>query len=115
MRRGREKEKDGVDYFFVSKEEFQRNIDEDNFLEWAEFVGNRYGTPRNYVESLRSKGVNVFLEIEVNGASETFYADETYQLQVDFPEHYPMEDPQVCSNPLESLFFVSLFSNYFSY
>ena len=66
----REKEKDGVDYYFVSEEEFQRNIDEDNFLEWAEFVGHRYGTPKSHVEDLRNKGINVFLEIEVNGASQ---------------------------------------------
>ena len=66
----REKEVDGVDYYFVSKEEFQRNIDEDNFLEWQEFVGNRYGTPKDKVEELRNKGKNVFLEIEVMGATE---------------------------------------------
>ena len=66
----RDKEVDGVDYYFVSKEEFQRNIDEGNFLEWEEFVGNRYGTPKNKVEELRNKGKHVFLEIEVNGAAE---------------------------------------------
>lgn len=64
----RDKEVDGVDYYFVSKEEFQKNIDDGNFLEWEEFVGNRYGTPKNKVEELRNKGKNVFLEIEVNGA-----------------------------------------------
>ena len=66
----RDKEVDGVDYYFVTPEEFQRNIDEGNFLEWEEFVGNRYGTPKNKVEELRNKGKNVFLEIEVNGAAE---------------------------------------------
>ena len=66
----REKEVDGVDYYFVSKEEFQKNIDEGNFLEWAEFVGNRYGTPKDKVEELRSQGKNVFLEIEINGANQ---------------------------------------------
>lgn len=65
----RDKEVDGMDYYFVSKEEFQKNIDEGNFLEWEEFVGNRYGTPKNKVEELRNKGINVFLEIEVNGAT----------------------------------------------
>ncbi|MCQ2802517.1 MAG: guanylate kinase [Bacilli bacterium] len=65
----REKEVDGEDYYFVTQEEFQRNIDENNFLEWEEFVGNRYGTPRDKVESLRNQGKNVFLEIEVNGAA----------------------------------------------
>ena len=66
----REKEVDGVDYYFVSPEEFQRNIDENNFLEWEEFVGNRYGTPKSKVEELRNQGKHVLLEIEVNGASE---------------------------------------------
>ena len=66
----RDKEVDGVDYYFVSKEEFQRNIDEDNFLEWEEFVGNRYGTPKDKVEELRNQGKHILLEIEINGAQE---------------------------------------------
>lgn len=66
----RNREVDGVDYYFVSKEEFQRNIERDNFLEHAEFVGNCYGTPKSYVEELRNKGKNVFLEIEIKGASQ---------------------------------------------
>ena len=68
----REKEIEGVDYYFVSNEEFDRNIKENNFLEWEEFVGNRYGTPKDKVEELRNKGHNVLLEIEVNGANEVF-------------------------------------------
>ena len=63
-------EVDGEDYYFVSKEEFQRNIDNDNLLEWAEFVGNRYGTPRDKVEAKRDEGKNVMLEIEVNGTTQ---------------------------------------------
>lgn len=66
----REKEVEGVDYYFVSNEEFQRNIDANNFLEWEEFVGNRYGTPKDKVEKLRNNGKHVLLEIEVNGARE---------------------------------------------
>lgn len=69
-REPRSTETNGVEYYFVSKEEFQRNIDEDNFLEWAEFVGNRYGTPKSYVEQLRNEGKNVILEIEINGAEQ---------------------------------------------
>ncbi len=61
-------EVDGKDYFFVSWEEFQRNIDRGNFIEWAEFVGNRYGTPEDIVNSYLDKGTNVLLEIETNGA-----------------------------------------------
>ena len=66
----RDKEVDGQDYYFVSDEEFQKNIDSDNFLEWASFVGNKYGTPKDKVEELRNAGKNVFLEIEINGATQ---------------------------------------------
>lgn len=69
-REKREKEVDGVDYYFVSKEEFERNIEEGNFLEYANFVGNFYGTPKDKVEQLRNEGKNVFLEIEINGATQ---------------------------------------------
>lgn len=75
----RKRELNGVDYFFVSPEEFARNIEAGNFLEWAEFVGNRYGTPRDYVERLRNEGKNVILEIEVEGAKQVlkqFKGDE---------------------------------------
>lgn len=73
-REKREKEIDGVDYYFVSDEEFQKNIDNGNFLEWAEFVGHRYGTPKDKVEDLRNHGKNVFLEIEINGARQVMDA-----------------------------------------
>ena len=63
-------EENGREYYFVSKEEFQRNIDNNNLLEWAEFVGNRYGTPKDKVEEMRDKGFNVYLEIEVNGTTQ---------------------------------------------
>ena len=66
----RAKEVNGRDYYFVSDEEFQRNIDNGNFLEWAEFVGHRYGTPKDKVEQLRKQGKNVFLEIEIKGATQ---------------------------------------------
>lgn len=63
-------EQNGREYYFVSKEEFQRNIDNGNLLEWAEFVGNRYGTPKDKVEKMRDEGKNVLLEIDVNGTSQ---------------------------------------------
>ncbi len=64
----REGEKDGVDYFFVTKEQFEKNIAEGKLLEYAEFVGNYYGTPIDYVEERLAKGKEVVLEIEVQGA-----------------------------------------------
>ena len=66
----RAKEVDGSDYFFVSKEVFDANLKAGNFLEHAEFVGNSYGTPKDYVEKLRNEGKNVLLEIEVEGAKQ---------------------------------------------
>lgn len=71
-------EVEGVDYFFVNKETFQEAIDHDALIEWAEFVGNRYGTPKTYVEKLRNEGKNVFLEIEIEGASQVI---SQYQAQ----------------------------------
>ena len=56
----RDKETNGVEYYFVSDEEFQRNIDNDNFLEWADFVGHRYGTPKDKVPSRSRISSRVF-------------------------------------------------------
>jgi guanylate kinase len=64
----REGETDGIDYFFKSREEFEHLIKADKLLEWAEYVGNYYGTPVDYVEETLQKGKDVFLEIEVQGA-----------------------------------------------
>lgn len=61
-------EVEGVDYYFVDKETFLQRIKENKFLEWAEFVGNYYGTPRDKVEEQLDKGKEVVLEIEVDGA-----------------------------------------------
>ena len=67
-RKKRPGEVDGVDYYFVSKEEFEKRIAEGKFLEYAEFVGNYYGTPLDKVEEQLSLGKEVILEIEVDGA-----------------------------------------------
>ncbi|WLR53197.1 guanylate kinase [Bacillus tianshenii] len=64
----REGEVDGVDYFFKSRETFEQLIRENKLLEWAEYVGNYYGTPIDYVEETLERGQDVFLEIEVQGA-----------------------------------------------
>ena len=64
----RANEHDGVDYFFISDEEFSRRVRNDEFLEWAEFAGNRYGTPSSAVEEALLAGRNVLLEIEIDGA-----------------------------------------------
>ena len=69
-RKPRSNEVDGHDYFFVSDEEFSRMINADEFLEWAEFAGNRYGTPQEKVEQALLLGRNVLLEIEIAGAKQ---------------------------------------------
>lgn len=61
-------EVDGVDYFFRTREEFESLIKEGQMLEYAEYVGNYYGTPLSYVNETLDKGIDVFLEIEVQGA-----------------------------------------------
>ncbi|TDM42140.1 guanylate kinase [Macrococcoides goetzii] len=61
-------EVDGVDYFFKSREEFEVLIKDDAFIEYAEYVGNYYGTPVQYVRDTMDAGKDVFLEIEVQGA-----------------------------------------------
>ena len=61
-------EQDGVDYYFVSREDFEEALKNDELLEYAEFVGNYYGTPLKEVDRLRDQGKNVLLEIEVQGA-----------------------------------------------
>ena len=61
-------EVDGKDYFFRSREEFEELIRNGQMLEYAEYVGNYYGTPLTYVNETLDKGLDVFLEIEVQGA-----------------------------------------------
>ena len=61
-------EVDGREYFFVSFERFLEMVENDELLEHAEYVANRYGTPRAYVEQRLNEGMNVILDIEVQGA-----------------------------------------------
>src|SRR5699024_7331365 len=70
-------EEHGVHYFFKSKEEFEQMIEKNELLEWAEYVGNYYGTPLDYVQNSINEGKDVILEIEVQGAM---------QVQKNFPE-----------------------------
>jgi len=61
-------EKDGEDYFFISQEEFEKNIKENIFLEWAVVHGNYYGTSKKYIEDIINSGFICILDIDVQGA-----------------------------------------------
>lgn len=61
-------EEEGVNYFFRSKEDFMKAVENDEFLEWAEFSGNCYGTKRKFVEKSLNNGEHVLLEIDTQGA-----------------------------------------------
>ena len=74
-REPRENEKDGYDYHFVTEEKFDQLIAQNNLLEWAEFAGARYGTPRDAVAKALDLGKHVLLEIEIAGARQIRKAD----------------------------------------
>ena len=67
-RKPRTLEKDGVDYFFVSSEEFENKINDNTFLEYASYNDNYYGTPKDKVEEKLNEGKDVILVIDINGA-----------------------------------------------
>ncbi|MCU6708959.1 guanylate kinase [Paenibacillus sp. J5C_2022] len=67
-RQPRQGEVDGVNYFFKTRAQFQEMIAQDALLEYAEYVGNYYGTPRDFVKETLASGKDVILEIEVQGA-----------------------------------------------
>lgn len=76
-RKPREGEVHGVDYFYVSKEEFEQAIKDEKLIEYAQYCDNYYGTPKDYVDEKLKEGKNVILEIEVQGAM---------QIKKKFPE-----------------------------
>jgi guanylate kinase len=76
-RKQRDGERDGVDYFFTDRESFEKMRAKNHFIECAEFAGNYYGTPRNWVENRITEGLDVVLVIEVQGAK---------QVKKQFPE-----------------------------
>jgi len=67
-RERRSGERDGIDYYFTTRDKFEKSVKDGELLEWTEFVGNYYGTPLDNVNKLRDMGKNVLLEIEVDGA-----------------------------------------------
>lgn len=67
-RKPREGEQEGVEYFFKTREEFEKMIEGEELVEYAQYVGNYYGTPKAYVEEQLEAGKDVILEIEIQGA-----------------------------------------------
>ena len=68
-REPRGEEKNGVNYYFLSREEFEQEIKNDEFLEYAEYSKNYYGTPKKYIKEKIDQGIDVILEIEIEGAT----------------------------------------------
>jgi guanylate kinase len=64
----REGEREGINYFYKTQDQFRSMIEHDELLEWAEYVGNYYGTPRSFVNETIQNGNDIILEIEVQGA-----------------------------------------------
>lgn len=64
----RANEKDGEDYYFISSEDFQKMVENNKFIEWAEVLGNRYGTPKMDIDQLKASGYDLILDIDPQGA-----------------------------------------------
>ncbi len=64
----RKGEEDGIQYHFISRSDFEKQIEDGSYLEWAEYSGYYYGTPKKFVDDRLGAGINVMLEIEVQGA-----------------------------------------------
>lgn len=79
-RNPRNNEIPGINYFFVTKEEFLQRVKNNDFLEYTNFINNYYGTSKSYVEQLQIEGYNVILEIEADGASQIIknYSDKEH-------------------------------------
>jgi len=90
----REGEKEGVDYFFLSKDEFIKDIEEGYFLEWAEVHGNFYGTSKRQIDAALKKGQIVFLDIDVQGYElvKKAYPDITTGVFVTTPNQEVLRD-----------------------
>lgn len=61
-------EEEGINYYYISEKEFKEKIDNDYFLEYTNYAGNYYGTPKEYIKEKINKGIDVILEIEIEGA-----------------------------------------------
>lgn len=84
-RQPREGEKDGVDYYFLTPDEFERRVEAGDFLEWEEvYAGTRYGTLKSEIERIAAKGKVVIFDVDVNGGIniKRFFGDEAMAIFV---------------------------------
>jgi len=89
----RANEREGEDYHFVSPSVFQEMVERDEFLEWAEVLGNRYGTARVNVEAFESKGLDLILDIDTQGAKKVIEKiDHAVLIYVIPPSQRTLED-----------------------
>ena len=98
----REGEVDGVNYFFVSPDQFDSMVESSEFLEWAQFAGNRYGTPRGPVQERRAAGIPVILEIELQGARQVRVSDPTARLVFLAPPSWEVLEARLTGRGTES-------------
>lgn len=83
---------DGYHYHFVTREQFQKTIEEDGFLEYAEYNGNFYGTPEAPIRRLLNEGKNVMLEIEVQGAEKVMdHRSDVVSIFITIPSYAELE------------------------
>lgn len=94
-RKSRNKEQEGINYFFVDVPTFLKHIKLNDFLEYTNFIGNYYGTSKRYVLNLQNQGYNVILEIEVDGASQVLknyeYRDDIISIFIMPPSYQELE------------------------
>lgn len=94
-RKPRNKEQEGINYFFVDVPIFLKHVKLNDFLEYTNFIGNYYGTSKSYVLNLQKQGYNVILEIEVDGASQVLknyeYHDDIISIFIMPPSYQELE------------------------
>lgn len=98
----RDGEVEGVNYFFVSPERFEGMVQAGDFLEWAQFAGNRYGTPRGPVQERREAGTPVILEIELQGARQVRLSDPSARLVFLAPPSWEILEARLTGRGTES-------------
>jgi guanylate kinase len=103
----RDGEENGRQYFFVSREEFEERIDQGDFLEYAEVHGNYYGTSKKQVEEMTNRGIDVILEIDVQGAE--IIREQVEQVSIFIlPPSYEVLRQRLISRQTDSMEVISL-------